>query len=280
MESRSFEDEGSMEKITQLDTVLSDIQDVFFDLDGTLYISGEEIPGASALVQDLRAMGKNVYFLSNNTSKNKQEYVDRLAKINIVASVEDFISPIDGLIDYLEQQKVKKLYVLGTQTLQDTFETAGFDPVSTDPEFVIIGYDTELTYQKLTQACAFINKGVKFIATHPDNFCPSKLGPLPDVGSFLKMIEVATGKCVYKIFGKPHRVMLESFLEHHDINPTRGLIVGDRLYTDIHMAAELKMKSLLVLSGDTQLKDVEGSKVKPDFILDSVADLNVRGGRS
>lgn len=163
--------------------------------------------------------------------------------------------------------------MLGTNSLKKQLMDEGFNIDSTHPEYVVVGYDTELSYQKLRAACRYINDGVDILATHPDVFCPSEFGPLPDIGALLEMLKLTTGRTPKKVFGKPSQDMIELLVEKFDIDPKRTVIVGDRLHTDILMARQAGCYGLLVLTGETTRDQVEGSSVVPDFILQSVADF-------
>ena len=256
-----------------LDARIADIENVFLDLDGTIYVGKNPVPGAPQAVTRLQGAGKNVYFLSNNSSKAKSDYVARLGSLGIETREDRIVLSTDGVLAFLKDARVCRVYVLGTSSLKKTFIDSGFEIDSTLPEYVVVGYDSELSYPKLISACRHINAGVDIIATHGDAFCPSEHGPIPDVGALLEMIRVTTGKTPVRIFGKPHASMLGSFLSRQGLDASRSLIVGDRLHTDIQMARNMGSMSLLVLSGETTRDQVEASAIRPDFILPSLAGL-------
>ncbi|EOO9643773.1 HAD-IIA family hydrolase, partial [Escherichia coli O130] len=218
-------------------------------------------------INQLKQQGKIVKFISNNSSKNKEEYVDRLIKMGIEASREDIKLSTDSAIHFLKQQQVEKVYVVGTRSLQKEIIDAGFELCSHQPDFILLGYDTELTYSKLMNACRLINSGVDYIATHCDIFCPSENGPIPDIGSLITLLELTTGKSPYKVFGKPNSDLLDLILQNDNLDRSDLLMVGDRLYTDIKMAHNANIDSVLVLSGDTKRDEVEESFIKPTYIM-------------
>ena len=260
-------------KFSNFDKSVKNIDNFLFDLDGTVYLGKDVIPGAVESVNQIRKMGKSVFFFSNNSSKNKKDYVKRLRKIGIDCIDGDIILSTDGLIGYLKENNIEKVHVLGTESLKSTIRDFGFDVDADNPEYVVIGYDTELTYQKLVDACNYINKGVDILATHCDVFCPTENGPVPDVGAMLEMIRLTTGKTAKLIFGKPSVSMLKPLVDNLKIDLTRTVIIGDRLHTDIRMAKEAKCLSLLVLSGETTRDQLETAAIKPDFVLTTVADI-------
>ncbi|HOJ88990.1 MAG TPA: HAD hydrolase-like protein, partial [Pseudothermotoga sp.] len=143
----------------------------------------------------------------------------------------------------------------------------------TDPQVVVLGYDTEVNYEKLALGCLFIRKGVDYIATHPDINCPSADGPLPDAGSFISLIERSTGRKPDFIVGKPNPLMLKMIVEKTGVEPERIAMVGDRLYTDMEFAKRSGIFSILVLSGESTLEDLKKVEEKPDLVLQNIGEL-------
>ena len=143
---------------------------------------------------------------------------------------------------------------------------------SDNPELVVVGYDTELTYEKLVKASIFLHQGVPLIASHPDMVCPSPDGGLPDVGAFLALFEKTTGKKPMHICGKPNPGMILHKIESLGLQPEECAMVGDRIYTDMEMAKQAKVVSILVLSGEATLEDLnDGHEI--DIIVSSVDKL-------
>lgn len=260
-------------KFSKFDNIFETIKTVFLDLDGTVYVGTKKIPGVVEAINRIMQQGKEVFFLSNNSSKNKSDYVDRLKTMGITAKPEQIIISTDGVIDYLKSIRVEQVHILGTNSLKKIFLDEGFQIDSISPEYVIVGYDTELSYGKLVTACKYINAGVDIIATHCDVSCPSENGPIPDVGAFLEMIKSTTGKSPIKVFGKPTSNMILPTIRKTGIDPKQILFVGDRLHTDILMAKDVGSYGLLVLSGDTTRDKLENSLIQPDFVLNSLAEI-------
>lgn len=177
----------------------------------------------------------------------------------------------DSTIRFLKKQGVQKVYVLGTKSLKKMILDAGIDICSYDPEFVVIGYDTELIYSKLIDACRLINAGTDFVATHCDPVCPSENGPIPDVGLLTEMIEKTTRKKVFEVFGKPSPDVINAIIEENNINLTDIVMIGDRLYTDIEMAKNAGIDSILVLSGDTSRVEVELRPEDATYVLRDIS---------
>ncbi|MBO2594654.1 HAD-IIA family hydrolase [Shewanella algae] len=244
-----------------------------FDLDGTIYLGSNEIKGAVEAVKNLTSIGKKIFYLSNNSSKNKSDYVKRLAKIGLESKEEQIVLSSDSTIRFLKRTGVKKVFVLGTRSLKKMILDENIDLCSHQPEFVVIGYDTELDYNKLVDACRLINGGVDFISTHCDPVCPSEHGPIPDIGLLTRMIEETTGRKVYKVFGKPNSDVIEAVMEEHNITRDEIVMVGDRLYTDIEMANRAGVDSILVLSGDTSREEIENRPNAASYVLQDISRI-------
>ncbi|UCE40313.1 MAG: HAD-IIA family hydrolase [Candidatus Aminicenantes bacterium] len=246
---------------------------VFLDLDGTIYMGDALIPGAKEFLNYLTDLGIIFYFLSNNSSRSKSDYVTKLSNLGISTSEEGIILSTDGVIAFLMEKKIKDLYVVGTKSMQEMFIQEGFDIASPSPSYIVLGFDTELTYEKLKAAALFLQRGVELIATHPDLVCPTPEGFIPDTGSMLALFEKATGKNPLKIFGKPNPEMIAHILKKHNITPQQAVMIGDRLYTDMELARRIKCDSILVLSGETQKEDLAQIEVQPTLVIDSIAQL-------
>jgi HAD superfamily hydrolase (TIGR01450 family) len=274
VEIDNYEDLALSDRVfSGLDDKLAEIDNILLDLDGTVYLGRDVVPGAVDAISRLRSMGKKIYFCSNNSSKTKSEYVERLTGLGIEASEDQIVLSTDGLIEYLNRQKVDNIHILGTNSFKKTFLDEGFRIDSDKPEYVVLGYDTELNYQKLSTACRNINNGVDMLATHCDAFCPTEDGPVPDIGAIIEMLKATTGKEPVKVFGKPNAEMVEPLIRTFLLDPRKTMIVGDRLHTDIRMAGNFDCHGMLVLSGETSRDQVETSPDQPDFILNSLGHL-------
>lgn len=260
-------------KFSNYDDLVASVNTFIFDLDGTLYVGGRSVPGAGRVIEQLRQKGKSVYFLSNNSSKSKTMHVGHLADVGVAAQEGEIILSTDILIRYLLETGVKKVFVLGTNEFEEAIRDSGIQTGCDDPEFVVVGYDTSLTYAKLVSACTFLNQGVDLLASHSDVSCPAECGPIPDIGAILQMLEATTGVRPVEVFGKPSTSMIGCLPGGKRIDPATTMVIGDRLHMDIQMANTIGAYSLLVLTGGTRRDELENSEVQPDFILDSVADM-------
>ncbi|MBR5059890.1 MAG: HAD-IIA family hydrolase [Clostridia bacterium] len=264
------------------DDGLSGIECFLFDMDGTLYLGNDILPGALDLIELLHSQGKKVVYITNNSSRSDADYVKKLNDMGIKSSVDEFFSSADAIAHRLsEMMPGARLYVLGTDSLKDFLAECGFrivegytrDPAEI-PDFVVLGFDTSLTYEKLRIFCDYLTDGVRYIATHPDMVCPAEgHRSVPDAGSFMLLIEGATGRRPELIAGKPGPAMINIITEKLGVEKSRTAVVGDRLNTDIMSGINAGTKTVCVLSGETDLAMLRRSDVTPDYVFDSVLEI-------
>jgi len=255
---------------------LSSKKVLVLDLDGTVYLGDTPIKPAINFVNKSWNNFK-IYFMTNNTSKSKEEYVKKVYD-NYFKDVsnENIITPIDSLIEFLKKENIYKIFCLGTKNFKLELINNGFlcieDYKPNEVDAVVVGFDTELTYEKLKIACLLLqHKNIRFFATHEDRVCPTEKGFIPDIGSILSLINTATGRKPEKTFGKPSPDLLKPILNKFNINDI--VIVGDRLYTDKKLADNLGIDFILVLSGETKIDDVQNETKFPKLILKNLGEL-------
>ncbi len=257
---------------------LKDIKCFLFDMDGTINLGNTLIPGMDEFFAQLKSKGKTFYLVTNNSSKDHIHYVKKMAKMGIEVEQKNVLISSDALTYYLGKVKPQaKLFLLGTPELKATITKAGFelvDPAVTEPEFVILGFDMTLAYDTLSTACRLIDKGIPYIATHPDVRCPIENGEfIPDCGAMIELIKTATGISPLDVLGKPYHYMIDLLMERTGFKKNEIAMVGDRLSTDIAFGLNNNILSVLVLTGEATLEDVERGHIKPDIILDHAANL-------
>lgn len=253
---------------------LQNIETFLLDLDGTFYLGSQLFPWSIPFVELMEKQGKRFVFVTNNSSQNGKYYVNKLRKLGVNITEEQVFTAGQATIFYLKKYNYpKKLYLVGTPALEEEFTEAGFILTKDDPETVVLGFDMTLTYEKLEIACSLIRKGIPFIATHPDFNCPTPHGPIPDCGAMIALITASTG-VKPKIIGKPYPEMVEALRAKYGLeDPHTVAMVGDRLYTDIAMGVAAGINSILVLSGEATLEDLENSEIKPDFVLENLGEI-------
>lgn len=245
-----------------------------FDLDGTVYVGNNPIQGTvDFIAHNMERF--DIHFLTNNTSRNLKDYVAKLNGMGIPATLPRMLSPLLPLADRLEEEHIEDIYPVGnsnfTAYLQERLPKLRLNG-NGRCQVVVLGYDTELTYKKLAESCLLLHRPeVRFWATHPDAVCPSPEGPLPDAGSFLALYKKATGRTPELNFGKPNPLVLAPLLARY--KPEEMVMVGDRLYTDMLLAHNAGMESILVLSGETGLNDLAAVEHQPTLVLKDLSCL-------
>lgn len=245
----------------------------FIDIDGTIALGDEILEGAKEFILFLQESGTDYYFVTNNSSKSKVDYVNKLDKLGISVTTEHIILSTDGLIQTLIRKNINKVYCIGTESMKEELSNYRIYHTEENPQYVVLGYDNELTYQKLVDACKWINRGIRYSATHMDIFCPTKNGPIPDIGTLISMIEMTTGKSPEHVHGKPNTTML-SHLVGDKYLPIECAFIGDRLYTDKLLADRLGMDFICVLTGETKREDLQNyTNNWPKYIVSDLRSL-------
>lgn len=250
---------------------------IVFDLDGTLYLEGVLLPGARETIQYLKSIQHPFVFLTNNSSKTKETYLQKLSDIGLHIEPNQMVSSLDATLDYLHEQSFKRLVVCATPEVEAVFKDSGFallsDLDAPGADAVVMTFDTTLTYAKLWLAHEHIRRGAAFIASHPDVVCPRHGGKtMPDVGAFNALLSLSTGQ-IPTVIGKPEATMVQYLEKLLQRRASDMIMVGDRLYTDMAMAQSSGMVSVCVLTGETTREDIAHAPQSPDVVLDSVADL-------
>lgn len=248
------------------------------DMDGTIYLDETLFPGTIPFLRAVRSRGGRYLFLTNNSSKSVDAYVEKLARLGIASGREDFLTSVDALTDDLAKRPPYRLcYAFGTRTFRQQLAQAGVnvtDRLEDGVDCLLIGFDTELTFQKLEDACILLNRGVDFIATNPDWVCPTWYGSVPDCGSVCEMLYRATGRRP-RVIGKPQPAMARLALERTGFAPEQAVMVGDRLYTDIASGVNAGIDTAFVLSGEGTRADLErDGAVRPTWVFDDISALH------
>ena len=247
------------------------------DLDGTVYLEDHLLPGAAELLAWVRGQGGTVRFLSNNSSRGVDAGMEKMRRLGIPAAREEFLTAVEATIRYLHEARRpgEGYYVVGTASFRRQLEAAGIavrETPADDVTAVLVGFDTELTYQKVEDACRLLDRGADFLATNPDWRCPTLTGFVPDCGAICELIGRAAGREAVFI-GKPDPTMIRLALEQTGCTADRALMVGDRLYTDIACGANAGVDTVLVLTGEASAEDAKRSDVPPGLVCQDLAEL-------
>ena len=257
--------------------MLDKIRLFLFDMDGTLYLGDRLFDFTPALLNGIRQKGGRYLFMTNNSSKSVADYVKKLEKLGIAATEDDFITSSQATAYYLKQHHADaRLYVCGTRSLIAELKKEGFTvtTVLDDVDVIVMGFDTELTFQKLEDVSRLLltRDDVPYIATNPDYVCPTEFGAVPDCGSVCDMVFNATGKRPLFI-GKPSPLMPTLAMRMTGCAKEETAVIGDRIYTDIKSGLNAGCFSILVMSGETTEEILNTSEDKPDLVLADAGEI-------
>lgn len=246
------------------------------DMDGTIYLDNDLFDGTLDFLKLVRDKGGKYLFVTNNSSKSTEAYIDKLKKIGIDAKHDDFLTSTEATILYLKNNFPKeKFYSVGTKSFNAELAKNGINvttELSDDIFGLVISNDTELNFKKIEDACILLGRGVEYIATNPDWVCPTWYGYVPDCGSFAEMLKRATGREPIFI-GKPKPDMLLLAMQKYGFSREESVMIGDRLYTDIASGINAGIDTIFVLSGEGTLEDVKNSENKPTYVMNNIREI-------
>ena len=268
--------------------VLKDTELFVLDMDGTFYLGDEILDGALDFLESVKRAGKRYIFFTNNSSVSSENYIEKLKKMNCHISRDMIMTSGDVMIRFLKSKYPdKSVYLLGTPELEKSFREAGINLFESErdekaamshaiceniPDIVVVAFDKTLNYEKLSNACVYIMKGAKFLATHLDINCPVKEGFIPDCGAMCAAIELST-KVSPKFVGKPFKETVDMVVDATGVDASKISFVGDRIYTDVATGVNNGAMGVLVLTGECKLSEVPDSDVQPDVIFDSIKEM-------
>jgi HAD superfamily hydrolase (TIGR01457 family) len=252
---------------------MNDISGLMIDMDGTVYRGSKVINGAPEFIERVKRKGIPFVFLTNNSASDRKHYLNKLKSMGFDVSIDNILTSATAAFRYIAKHHGNaSVYPIGTQKFTEEAKASGIHIVDRDPDIVLLAFDTTITYERINNAYHFINNGAKFIATHPDDLCPTEDGYDVDIGPFIRLLESMTGvKAI--VIGKPNRLMTEMAAEEMNV-PWKGMVmIGDRIYTDIKMASDNDIRSILVLTGEAKAEDLEHSDVRPTVVAASVDEI-------
>ena len=247
-----------------------------FDMDGTLYLGDRLFDFTKPLLREIRRIGGKYLFMTNNSSKSVADYIKKLEKLGISSTREDFITSSQATAYYLHKHhQGQRLYVCGTESLKEELRGEGFEVTEKveDTDCIVMGFDTELTFQKLHDVSyLLLTRELPYIATNPDLVCPTEFGSVPDCGSVCQMIFNATGKRPV-VIGKPSPLMPQLAMDRLGYGKEETCVIGDRIYTDVKSGLNAGITGILVMSGETTPEILAQSQDKPHLVLESAKEI-------
>lgn len=252
-----------------------------FDMDGTIYLGDHLLPGVKRLIEELRRRNLPIRYLSNNPTKDPQQYVEKLEALGLPTDISEIANTVVTMTAWLKENHPDAVvFPIAEEPLINAFRDAGIK-MSDNPEeidIVVASYDRTFTYEKLQIAfdAIWFHKRAILVATNPDRYCPFPGGRgEPDCASIIAAIEACTQTKCQMVIGKPNPAMLEAAIVGLDVDPKHCIMVGDRLGTDIQMAVQEGMPSAMPLTGDSTLEEglALPEKDQPTYYLDRLDRL-------
>lgn len=255
---------------------LKDKRLFLLDMDGTLYIDNNIFDGTKEFLNYINSIGGKYVFLSNNSSRGIDSYIEKMKKMGITCTPNDFMTSTDVCIKELKKNYENEVvYVCGTKSFKKQLEDSNIkirEELSDDITMLLLGYDTELTYKKLEDCCILLNRNVKYMATHPDMVCPTSYGYAPDCGSLIEMLYTATEKRPI-VVGKPKKEIALYAMEKFGFTKDETCLIGDRIYTDILCGVNAGIDTVFVLSGEGVKEDIKKYNIYPTYIKENVKSI-------
>ena len=255
---------------------LAGIKCFVLDMDGTIYLGDKIFSYTKNFLNHLKLSGMDHVFYTNNSSQNAAHYISKLQRMGLEVDDDKLFMSTQVLLAYLKNESNcpygRRVFVSGTKALRDDFANAGYVLADDDPDFVVLGFDTDMDYRRLTKLCDFVRDGLPYFGVHMDYNCPVEGGFIPDNGSLAAAVTAATG-VTPEFFGKPSRFTLDFLIQETGYHEEELCFIGDRLYTDIAITSGTNSRSVLVLSGETKLSDLNDSVFVPDLVVNDLDEL-------
>ena len=252
-----------------------------FDLDGVIYRDREPVPSAAEAIGTLRAAGHRILFATNNATRRRTEFAERIASVGVAARPEEIATSASATAEYLRtlEPRPRSSMIIGSEALMAEIEAVGIRAVDAavesdeQPGVVVVSLDRSFTYEKLARAQQAVLRGALLVATNGDPQFPGANGRIwPGAGSIVAAMEAACRRPAFFI-GKPSSLLYKTLLSATGAEPTQTIVVGDSLVTDIPAATAMGLASVLVLTGVTTRAELAASDIKPTIVLENLAEL-------
>ncbi|KAM9773102.1 glycerol-3-phosphate phosphatase [Syngnathus typhle] len=284
--------------------LLESVDSILFDCDGVIWRGDQAIPGAPQVIKLLKEHGKKVFFVTNNSTKTRKLYVDKMSTLGFNANEEEVFGTAYCSAMYLKTvcKLQGKVYLIGSNAMKQELEAVGIQqiglgpdhifgkqtdwanvPLEPDVKAVLVGFDEDFSYMKVNRAMQYLTRtDCLFVGTNRDTRLPLEGGTaVPGTGCLLQAVEMAAQRQATTV-GKPNHFMFDCVASKFGLEPGRCLMVGDRLDTDIMLGSNCGLKTLLTLTGVSTVAEAEANqksgcsekhKMVPDYYVESIADL-------
>jgi len=253
------------------EVVLANLAGFLIDLDGVIYRGQEPLPGATTLLSFLSDTGMPYRLVTNNSRLLATQYVQRLASMGMEVETEAIVTAGQAAVTYLTRvaQPGARVFVIGEEGIVRPLLEAGYQLDDEEPEWVVVGLDIHVTYQRLQRAMRALDRGAGFIGTNPDLRYPIETEFAPGCGALLALLEAATGRSAH-VVGKPNKTMVEVALDKLGLEPGSVAIIGDSLATDIAAGRAAGITTILLLTGVTTAEEsslIQGTPEAPTYVF-------------
>lgn len=248
------------------------------DIDGTISFDSTLFEGSMEFFREVEKRQRNCVFITNNSTRSISGYVEKFTKMGVKVDERSFLTSSYASAVYLkEKYQQELLFAAGTQSFIQELREFGIrvteDKREAEIKAVIVGFDNELTYQKVQDVCELLEtRDVDYIATNPDLACPVGFGYVPDCGAICLMIEQAAKRKPLFI-GKPNPLMVEMSMKRFGCSREETVVIGDRLYTDIASGNRAGVDTVVVFTGETKKEDLKDTEFPPSYYCDSILDI-------
>ncbi|OZM55963.1 TIGR01457 family HAD-type hydrolase [Lottiidibacillus patelloidae] len=240
------------------------------DLDGTMYLGEQQIEAASDFVKLIKERNLPLLFVTNNSSAKPENVAKKLNDFDIPALEQEVLTSSMAAASYIADQKQgASVYMIGEEGLEHALTAKGLVFDDENPDFVVMGIDREVTYEKFAKACLAVRKGATFLSTNPDAALPTERGFLPGNGSLTSVVHYSTGVTPTYI-GKPEAIMIEQALKQLNVRKEEAIMVGDNYATDIMAGINAGVDTLLVYTGVTTKEHLSSVEKMPTFEIQSL----------
>ncbi len=251
---------------------LDHVRCFLLDMDGTFYLGDALLPGALDFIDVLRRQARDYLFLTNNSSRSQDDYAAKITRLGLPVGREKIFTSGEATARHMRSAHPDaRVFLVGPPSLEAEFRAHGVVLDESNPTHVVLGFDTTLTYAKLWRLCDLVRAGLPYIATHADYNCPTPTGFMPDVGAMIAFVRASTGRDPDLIVGKPNRMFVEAAAAKLSLPLDSLAMIGDRLYTDIALGKTSGITTVLVLSGETRLEELDASPYQPDSVFADLA---------
>lgn len=260
--------------MTESSKARKDYKGYLVDLDGTMYMGSKPIKEAGPFIERLRQADLPFLFLTNNSTASPEDVAQKLEKMGVHAKADEVYTSSLATVDYLDSQEGNKVYVIGEKGLQDAIESAGYEWDEENPDFVVLGLDRQVTYEKFETATLAIQKGASFICTNEDTNIPTDRGMSPSAGSLAALVERATNQKAQYI-GKPEAIIMDKGIERLGLDKADVAMVGDNYKTDILAGINNGVDTILVFSGLTSPEALAQETQQPTYTINNLDEWQV-----